>query len=142
MVIMCIGLSVVKDTAAGGVQQLVTMVKAVSRVPVRQCTPTYNNYDIPYFHSTPRSNGCNFNVLGNMLPECQEDSDIKKKRIGPELLVMSFNIRNGRADDGENRWEKRRDILFDIFRNHKPDVVGLQEAVSSQVDEISSVRCF
>lgn len=64
------------------------------------------------------------------------DRDILTKRIDPELLVMSFNIRNGRAEDGENRWEKRRDILFDIFRNHKPDIVGLQEAVSLQIDEI------
>jgi len=64
------------------------------------------------------------------------DNDILNQPIGTELLVMSFNIRNGRAEDGENRWEKRRDILFDVFRNHKPDVVGLQEAVSFQIDEI------
>ena len=50
--------------------------------------------------------------------------DILNKRIDPELLVMSFNIRNGRAEDGENRWEKRCDILYDIFHFHKPDVVG------------------
>ena len=77
---------------------------------------------------------------------CQSGSQIKNKKldqqiladnsIDPELLVMSFNIRNGRAEDGENRWEKRRDILFDVFRNYSPDVVGLQEAVSFQIDEI------
>ena len=73
---------------------------------------------------------------GALLSGCPGDGDTLNKRIGPELLVMSFNIRNGRAEDGENRWEKRRDIFYDIFRNHKPDVVGLQEAVSFQIDEI------
>jgi endonuclease/exonuclease/phosphatase family metal-dependent hydrolase len=55
---------------------------------------------------------------------------------GLQLRVMSFNIRYGSANDGRNRWDNRRDMVFDIFRNHKPDVAGLQEALSFQIDEI------
>jgi endonuclease/exonuclease/phosphatase family metal-dependent hydrolase len=55
---------------------------------------------------------------------------------GLQLKVMSFNIRYGTANDGENRWKKRREMVFDIFRNHKPDVAGLQEALRFQIDEI------
>lgn len=53
-----------------------------------------------------------------------------------ELWVMSFNIRYGTADDGENQWNNRREMVFDLLRNHRCDVVGLQEALKFQIDEI------
>jgi len=53
-----------------------------------------------------------------------------------ELQVMSFNIRYGAADDGENRWENRRQMVFDVVGDNHPDVVGLQEALRFQIDEI------
>jgi endonuclease/exonuclease/phosphatase family metal-dependent hydrolase len=55
---------------------------------------------------------------------------------GLELSVMTFNIRYGSADDGENRWEKRREMVFDVVRRYRPDVLGLQEALKFQIDEI------
>ena len=55
---------------------------------------------------------------------------------GLELRVMSFNIRYGSANDGENRWKNRREMVFDVVRNHQSDVVGLQEALRFQIDEI------
>jgi len=54
----------------------------------------------------------------------------------PDLLVMTFNIRYGAANDGENSWDKRKDLVFDVLRKHSPDVVGLQEALRSQIDDI------
>jgi endonuclease/exonuclease/phosphatase family metal-dependent hydrolase len=50
--------------------------------------------------------------------------------------VMSFNVRYGTADDGENRWADRRELVFEVIRRHGPDVVGLQEALDWQLDEI------
>ena len=32
------------------------------------------------------------------------------------LTVMSFNIRYGTANDGENHWKQRREFLFDVVR--------------------------
>ena len=52
------------------------------------------------------------------------------------LTVMTFNIRYGTAQDGENRWNARRDLLFDVIREQDPDVLGLQEALDFQIDEI------
>ncbi len=52
------------------------------------------------------------------------------------IEVMSFNIRYGTAKDGDNHWEKRKELVFDVFRDHQPDVVGLQEALRFQIDEI------
>jgi endonuclease/exonuclease/phosphatase family metal-dependent hydrolase len=52
------------------------------------------------------------------------------------LTVMSFNIRYGTAKDGENDWTGRRAMLFDVVREHDADVIGLQEALAFQIDEI------
>lgn len=52
------------------------------------------------------------------------------------LVVMSFNIRYGTADDGPDRWEARRDLLFEVIRDEGPDIVGLQEALHFQIEEI------
>ncbi len=55
---------------------------------------------------------------------------------GAPLAVMSFNIRYGTANDGDNHWLKRRDQLFDLLREQQADVVGLQEALHFQIEEI------
>jgi endonuclease/exonuclease/phosphatase family metal-dependent hydrolase len=49
------------------------------------------------------------------------------------LTVMSFNIRYGTANDGENHWMLRRDFLIDVMREADADLVGLQEALDAQV---------
>ncbi|MBY0308699.1 MAG: endonuclease/exonuclease/phosphatase family protein, partial [Phycisphaerales bacterium] len=53
-----------------------------------------------------------------------------------DLRVMTFNVRYGTADDGEDRWEKRRELLMDVIRQTDPDVLGLQEALRFQIDEV------
>jgi len=55
-----------------------------------------------------------------------------------ELNVLTFNIRYGTANDGENRWDNRRDMVFDVLQNHAPDLVGLQEALRFQLDQIAA----
>jgi endonuclease/exonuclease/phosphatase family metal-dependent hydrolase len=52
------------------------------------------------------------------------------------LQIMTFNIRYGTAKDGDNRWTARREMLFDVLREGDADVVGLQEALAFQIDEI------
>jgi endonuclease/exonuclease/phosphatase family metal-dependent hydrolase len=52
------------------------------------------------------------------------------------LQVMTFNIRYGTAKDGDNHWTARRDMLFDVIRERDADLVGLQEALAFQIDEI------
>jgi endonuclease/exonuclease/phosphatase family metal-dependent hydrolase len=57
---------------------------------------------------------------------------------GEPLRVVSFNIRYGTAKDGDNEWAKRRAMLFDVTRELDADVVGLQEALAFQIDEIEA----
>ncbi len=52
------------------------------------------------------------------------------------LSVMSFNIRYGTAKDGNNHWTLRREHLFALLREQQADVIGLQEALHSQIGEI------
>jgi endonuclease/exonuclease/phosphatase family metal-dependent hydrolase len=52
------------------------------------------------------------------------------------LTVMSFNIRYGTANDGPDRWELRRGQLIDLLKTQNADVIGLQEALHFQIDEI------
>jgi endonuclease/exonuclease/phosphatase family metal-dependent hydrolase len=53
-----------------------------------------------------------------------------------DLLVMSFNIRDGNANDGVNRWTNRRHMVCEVIRRYDADVVGLQEAHRFQIDRI------
>ncbi len=56
---------------------------------------------------------------------------------GPiELKLLSFNIRQGRADDGDNHWSLRKDLVGELIRRDLPDVLGVQEAYRFQLDEI------
>lgn len=50
--------------------------------------------------------------------------------------VMSFNIRYGLANDGEDSWEHRQDLVMDTIRQYAPDIVGLQEALPFQLEAI------
>lgn len=52
--------------------------------------------------------------------------------------VMSFNIRNGRAKDGDNGWDKRKDDLAFFLESEQPDLIGLQEAHDFQLKHIMS----
>lgn len=54
------------------------------------------------------------------------------------LTVMSFNIRYGTADDGDDSWPQRRELLFEVIRQAAPDLVGLQEALGFQLDELGA----
>lgn len=53
------------------------------------------------------------------------------------LTAMSFNIRNGKANDGDNSWPDRRPLVSSVIREHNPDVVGLQEAFRFQLDQLA-----
>lgn len=64
------------------------------------------------------------------------DTSAPKKCVGSELRVMTFNIRYGTADDGENSWDKRQQLVYSVLRRHRPDVVGLQEALRFQIDQV------
>lgn len=56
---------------------------------------------------------------------------------GAPLRVMSFNVRYGTAPDGDNAWDKRRELFFETIERYQPDLIGFQEVVASQYDAIA-----
>lgn len=54
----------------------------------------------------------------------------------PPLRVMTFNVRYGTADDGENRWENRREFALDVVEEFAPHVLAVQEALDFQLAEL------
>lgn len=54
------------------------------------------------------------------------------------LRVMTFNIRLNTAGDEENAWPHRKDMAASMIRFNLADVVGLQEALKDQIDDLQA----
>jgi len=52
---------------------------------------------------------------------------------GQAFSVMTYNIRFDNPQDGENRWDNRKDDLLAQIRSHDPDILGIQEGLLHQV---------
>lgn len=55
-----------------------------------------------------------------------------------ELNVMSFNIRFSTPNDGENAWTHRKESVAHCIAFYDVDIVGLQEALHEQVDDLKT----
>ena len=49
-----------------------------------------------------------------------------------DVRVMSFNIRFGTADDGDNHWNVRKEFLVETIKAFDPDLLGTQETLGFQ----------
>ena len=55
------------------------------------------------------------------------------------VRVMSFNIRYDEPRDGVNAWSNRKQKVADVIRFHKADLVGVQEALLTQLRDLESM---
>jgi len=55
---------------------------------------------------------------------------------GVSIRAMTFNIRYGTANDGENAWENRKDMLIECLSTYVPDIMGTQEGLPFQLETI------
>lgn len=55
-----------------------------------------------------------------------------------DLTVVSFNIRLATLNDGPHYWPLRRQVFFDVTRKLSPDLLGLQEVTSPQLDDLTA----
>lgn len=53
-----------------------------------------------------------------------------------DMNVMSYNIRLGSANDGENNWEIRKEKVTDLLNYYEASFIGLQEVQKFQLDFI------
>jgi endonuclease/exonuclease/phosphatase family metal-dependent hydrolase len=58
-----------------------------------------------------------------------------------DLDVMTYNIRCGSCEkpDDVNHWSKRKLLVADLVRKHRPDLIGLQEAELFQVRDLAAM---
>lgn len=64
---------------------------------------------------------------------------VAAERAAPEtapLRVMSYNVRNSRAQDGVNAWPQRTELFFSRIKDFGPDLVGFQEVLADQYDAL------
>ncbi|TWU42280.1 endonuclease/exonuclease/phosphatase family protein [Novipirellula artificiosorum] len=54
-----------------------------------------------------------------------------------ELRIMSFNLRYGTANDGENHWDKRKEFVAETIHAYAPDLLGTQETLEFQKEFLS-----
>jgi endonuclease/exonuclease/phosphatase family metal-dependent hydrolase len=56
--------------------------------------------------------------------------------LAQSVQVMTYNIRFATEQDGVNAWSKRKNKVFDLIKKYDPDVIGVQEALAEQLDDI------
>ncbi|MUP46478.1 endonuclease/exonuclease/phosphatase family protein [Gramella sp. BOM4] len=54
-----------------------------------------------------------------------------------QIQVMTYNIKYANENDGENSWSNRKDWITSQIGFYEPDVLGVQEAVKSQLDHFT-----
>jgi len=55
------------------------------------------------------------------------------------IKVMTFNIRYNNPNDGENAWPKRKELVANLVQFHQVDLLGVQEALKDQMDDLSQL---
>lgn len=70
------------------------------------------------------------------LPALLPAASAAKAAGSAPLRVVSFNVRNSNAPDGENAWPKRAEFFFDTVAGFDADLIGFQEVLAVQHDAI------
>lgn len=60
------------------------------------------------------------------------------RRCEPPLLAMTYNIRLDTPADGDNAWAKRKHLLFGQIVTMRPQILGLQEVLPNQQDDLKA----
>ena len=55
---------------------------------------------------------------------------------GMPLKIMTFNLRYANTEDGPRGWIYRKDHVIDIINRYHPAIMGTQEGLADQLDDI------
>ncbi|MDT0678288.1 endonuclease/exonuclease/phosphatase family protein [Autumnicola musiva] len=55
-----------------------------------------------------------------------------------QVELMTYNIKYANENDGENSWSKRKDFITGQLKFYEPDILGVQEALKSQLEYFTS----
>ncbi len=65
----------------------------------------------------------------------------QSEKVNDVFRVMTYNIRYAGSEetDGVNAWSKRKNLIASMIRFHHADIIGLQEALFLQLDDLSKL---
>ncbi len=75
-------------------------------------------------------------LIGPALLHAQTEAVSEPEPIS--LEVMTFNIRTSAGRDGANAWPHRKELVAETIERVGPHVLGLQEALTEQIDYLES----
>ena len=52
------------------------------------------------------------------------------------IELITYNIRMNTSGDGEHAWPHRKDDVAALFKFHRADIFGVQEALPEQMDDL------
>jgi endonuclease/exonuclease/phosphatase family metal-dependent hydrolase len=58
-------------------------------------------------------------------------------QIDNDLKVISYNIRYNNLNDGINKWDNRKETIFNFLEDEHPDFIGMQEVLENQLNELN-----
>ena len=76
-------------------------------------------------------------------------ADAMEKEVGPQVVkrkkaalrIATYNIRRqGKEDKPERMWDQRRQLVVNMIKNIDPNILGLQEPIKEQVDDLVKER--
>ena len=70
-------------------------------------------------------------ILLGLLFSCSSDNFSNQT-----IRIISFNIRLNTLSDSLNAWPYRKDMVASVIRFHKADILGIQEALWNQVQDL------
>lgn len=70
---------------------------------------------------------------------CIQVAVAQSRSNSASVRVMSFNIRYDEPRDGVNAWSNRKTKVADVIRFHKADLIGVQEALLSQLRDLETL---
>lgn len=56
-----------------------------------------------------------------------------------DLSVMTYNIKLDYPKEGDNNWTNRKPFFINLIKFHKPDILGVQEAMPNQMKDMDSL---
>ena len=74
-------------------------------------------------------------VICSVLMACSAKDNTKNQ----DVVVMSFNMRYDNPNDGDNRWNNRKDIVAQTITDAQTDIVGTQELLHNQLNDLKSL---
>ena len=61
--------------------------------------------------------------------------------VGSELRIATFNVRyDAKGDQGPRDWKARRDLVSETIREMNPSLLGLQEVVHGQLEDLKDAH--